>query len=110
MSTDSKPFPLRCVLCDSIAITTVAHIPVCEAHSKAYHREAQHDRTDRPFYDRLVEAAMSSDTKPFPPRCDKCGAVIVPADHVCKAPAEPGWFAHLRSAVGSWKPEQAEKH
>jgi SOS-response transcriptional repressor LexA len=46
----------ECTLCRDAAVTTVAQIPVCEAHHDEYCAEGKQYLDHRPFYDRLVRA------------------------------------------------------
>ncbi len=50
------PEILVCVLCGEKAITTAAHIPVCEKHWQEYDEEGQQYLTYRPFFERLLRA------------------------------------------------------
>lgn len=50
-----KP-PTTCVLCDRLATTTAAQIPVCSDHDRQYQEEAQQYLKYRPFYLRLQRA------------------------------------------------------
>lgn len=47
---------MKCVLCDQKAVTTAAHIPVCERHWKLYDEEGRKYLAYRPFYEKLKKA------------------------------------------------------
>lgn len=47
---------LKCVLCNKEAITTAAHIPVCEEHHNQYAEEGRQYLSYRPFYEKLQQA------------------------------------------------------
>jgi hypothetical protein len=53
MNVRAKP---KCVLCDREAITTAAHIPVCEEHHRAYQEEGRQYLAYRPVYQKLLDA------------------------------------------------------
>jgi hypothetical protein len=50
----------KCVLCDLDAVTTAAHVPVCEEHHEAYQKEAKKylPGNQRPIYASLMQAAL----------------------------------------------------
>lgn len=48
--------PPKCALCDKDAITTAAHIPVCEQHHNAYQEEG---RKYLPESERVVWKALN---------------------------------------------------
>jgi hypothetical protein len=50
------PTPLTCVLCNQKAITTAAHIPVCQKHWDDYANEARHYPTQRPVFQAMQAA------------------------------------------------------
>jgi hypothetical protein len=57
-----KPY---CVLCKEQALTTAAHIPVCERHYEEYKREARQYLPEgkRKFYQRLLRANTEHGTQ-----------------------------------------------
>jgi hypothetical protein len=51
---------MKCILCAREAITTAAHVPVCQKHDEEYQAEAKQYLDERPFYERLRLAAQRS--------------------------------------------------
>lgn len=74
---------MKCTLCDQEAITTAAHIPVCEKHWQMYKEEGQQYLSHRPFwellqkaYDCPFEVEVHQPCKPTPQRITYTGCKI----------------------------------
>lgn len=58
MKNPNRPSPeaaISCVMCSNKAVTTAAHIPVCQEHWEAYAKEAKDYPTERPVFDAMCQ-------------------------------------------------------